>query len=155
MIYPCKTKLSLQFLWIRNRSKHAVIVNRRACCELADFPRSPLRLFDDHENRRIEHSGHRIESLSRINPGYWDPPPKNLQSSCSPRHKGDLLQKNPDATSLSRRLPYGYILLIRRGKAIASLICSNRQTHDTRRSRPMPNPLWGTLPYLRRSRYHP
>ena len=41
-----------------------------------------------------------------------------------------------------------------RAKGMVSRTCSRPQIQATQRSMPMPKPEWGTLPYLRRSRYH-
>src|SRR5580692_2309881 len=49
---------------------------------------------------------------------------------------------------------YGYSRCNMRGNGIVSRTCSKPQIQATARSMPMPNPECGTLPYLRRSRYH-
>src|SRR5215471_4932134 len=49
---------------------------------------------------------------------------------------------------------HGYNRYSIRGNGIVSRTCSSPQIQATARSMPMPNPPWGTLPNLRRSRYH-
>src|SRR5579864_2704804 len=49
---------------------------------------------------------------------------------------------------------YGYRRYSILGNGMVSRTCSRPQIQATARSMPMPNPPWGTLPNLRRSRYH-
>lgn len=48
---------------------------------------------------------------------------------------------------------YGVILFAYLGKGMVSRIWWSPQNHLTNLSSPYPNPPWGTLPYLRKSRY--
>jgi hypothetical protein len=49
---------------------------------------------------------------------------------------------------------YGVNLPYILGKGMLSRTCFNLQTQVTKRSKPNPNPAWGTEPYLRKSKYH-
>ena len=49
---------------------------------------------------------------------------------------------------------HGFTLLMVRGNGMASRILSSLSSHRITRSAPIPNPEWGTLPYLRRLIYH-
>ena len=50
--------------------------------------------------------------------------------------------------------PYGVRRCIILGNGIVSRTCGSLHIHATVRSTPRPYPEWGTVPYLRTSRYH-
>ncbi len=79
--------------------------------------------------------------------------------------KSENIRLGSDAASLSRKCllcpnayglskqPQGRIRVYMRGKGMASRMCSMPQIQRTVRSKPMPNPEWGTVPNRRRSMY--
>ncbi len=117
------------------------------------------------EKRQSARSARQTDNLAQNSSRQRMTPLQDLEIKKFPRHKSALwktyraAERNQAATRSSSRIDAvdqsWKRRLISRGNAIASRIWSSLQTQETSRSRPIPNPEWGTLPYFRRSRYHP
>jgi len=74
----------------RTSAQQAEITNRGVRFEVATFSRWPLRLFHDLQNARPADFTPWPAKFAQNDFKWRNPPPENLKSSWSPRHKSAL-----------------------------------------------------------------